>query len=147
MLPPQTTHTRCRHKPKRATTTKCLFRPTLCLHKNRESGAYRVCIHVLQELYVKPPEMEAVAERIGEQQGTAAGAKQVLEAFRALIRACSTSTFLMRSGEHTDESLEELQRWERESVSECVPSAVRERFDTLNNALSMKSFRRNPAGN
>ena len=101
-----------------------------------------------QELYVKPPEIAAVAERISVQYGTAAGAKKVLEAFRALIRACSTSTFLVRSGEHTDESLEELQRWERESVSECIPGAVCERFDPLNNALSKETFRRSRlAGN
>ena len=57
-----------------------------------------------------------VAERIGVDPGTKAGKAGVCAAFQNLIKACSWTSFVVRSPSFTAEGLRTLQRSQREQV-------------------------------
>jgi len=42
----------------------------------------------------------------------------VCQAFRDLIQALSASTFMVRFGSYTNERLDDLEKWQRESVGQ-----------------------------
>ena len=72
--------------------------------------------NVSQEKYVRSAEIDAVAERIEADLRTSAGMRDVCEAFRSLIVACSASTFMVRAASFTPAELQALEKSQAASV-------------------------------
>eukprot|EP00752_Nemacystus_decipiens_P016129 g14422.t1 len=71
------------------------------------------------EKYVRFPEIDAVAERIGSDYNTSAGKKNVCQAFRDLIISCSDSTFMVRRASFTSAQLAALEKSQAASIDQA----------------------------
>lgn len=69
-----------------------------------------------QSEHINAAEIDAVAERIGVDADTIAGKKEVCASFQNLMKACSSSTFAVRSASFTEGGLDVLEKAEREQV-------------------------------
>ncbi|CAN0157912.1 unnamed protein product [Ectocarpus sp. 13 AM-2016] len=65
--------------------------------------------------YIRSAETRAVRERLDANDGTTHRAKEVCQGFRDLIQAISASTFMVRMGSYTDDTLDGLEKRQRES--------------------------------
>lgn len=80
----------------------------------------------VQDRYVRVHEVQKVALRIGVNEKTASGKAAVCRAFKDLIKACSWTSFVVRSPSFTDEGLRVLQKSERAQVcSRCCGRSFR----------------------
>ncbi|CAM9163489.1 unnamed protein product [Ectocarpus sp. 12 AP-2014] len=66
--------------------------------------------------YIRSAEIRAVREQLDANEGTTHGARKLYQGFRDLIQATSASTFMGRMGSYTDETLDDLEKRQRESM-------------------------------
>lgn len=85
------------------------------LYPVRTSACGASC-QTLQKIYVKDAALEDVAARIGVEYDTPENKAKVGKSFQDLIMSCSTSSFMVRAPEYTEEGLAVLDKATRNVV-------------------------------